>query len=116
MDWRADLRAGRRVRQQELAELALGGPVGLVAGRRRVGQIVRDLVLADLLGEHAGGGDVEATVHGVRVIGRRRGDLSVRFCGADPAGRWPDPSGAGDAPRDRRRTQSLSLCAILWPG
>ena len=60
---RADRRAGRAVGEQQLAELALRGPVGLVAGRRRVREVVGDLVLPDLLGEHPGGGDVETTVH-----------------------------------------------------
>ena len=40
-----------------------GGAVGLVARGRGVGEVVGDLVLARQLGEHAGGRDVEATLH-----------------------------------------------------
>jgi hypothetical protein len=42
------------------------GAVGLVAGRRGVRQVVGDLVLADLLRQHARRGDVEPTLHSVQ--------------------------------------------------
>ena len=58
------------VREEQVPERLLRRAVGLVAGRRRVREVVGDLVLADLLGEHAGRGDVETTVHSVRSIGR----------------------------------------------
>ena len=52
-----------------LAEAALGRAVGLVAGRRRVREVVGDLILADHLGQHPGRGDVEASLHlGTGVI------------------------------------------------
>ena len=80
-----------RVGEQQLAEGALRRAVGLVAGRRGVRQVVGDLVLADLLGEHARGGDVEATVHRPRFIGRRPAILvrssPVRSTGVDRATR-----------------------------
>jgi len=59
----ADARAGSGVGQHELAERALRRAIGLVPGRRGVRQVVGDLLLAELLGEHAGRRDVEATVH-----------------------------------------------------
>ena len=65
----ADRGAGHGVVEQKRAERPLRRAVGLVAGRRRVCEVVGDLVLAYLLGEHAGGRDVEPAIHVVSFIG-----------------------------------------------
>ena len=57
--------AGRpaRSRTSSSPNALLGGAVRLVAGRGGVREVVGELVLAGLLGEHAGRSDVEAAVH-----------------------------------------------------
>src|SRR4051794_15929670 len=61
--------ARHRVLEQELTERLLRGAVGLVAGRGSVGEVVGDLVLASLLGEHAGGCEIKAAIHVALPIG-----------------------------------------------
>ena len=68
--WVPIVRAGHGVREQQASPNDCWvGAVGLVARRRRVGEVIGDLVLAHLLGEHAGGRDVEAAIHVVSIIG-----------------------------------------------
>src|SRR3954447_10698791 len=60
---RADGLARAGVLEHDLRERPLRRPVGLVAGRGDVRQVVGQEVLASHLGKHAGGGDVQAAVH-----------------------------------------------------
>jgi hypothetical protein len=59
--WSSSSRAGAR------ADALGGGTAGLLV--HEVREVVRDLVLPDLLGEHARGGDVDPAVHSSAVIG-----------------------------------------------
>ena len=54
---------GLGVLEQHVGEARLRRAIGLVAGRRGVGEVVGDLILPHLLGEHARGGDVETAFH-----------------------------------------------------
>ena len=57
--------------EEHLVERSLGRTVWLVAGRRGVREIVGQLILTDLLGEHPGRCDVETGVHRSQVVARR---------------------------------------------
>ena len=63
------------VLQQQVGERLLLGAIGLVARRRRVGEVVGDLILAHHLGDHAGGGDVEPAFHAFWRVGAAGADL-----------------------------------------
>jgi hypothetical protein len=70
-----DRLAGGCVGQQQRPEVLLGGVVGLVARRGGVGEIVGELVLADLLDKHPLRGDIEADVHVDPILGCPSGNL-----------------------------------------
>ena len=59
----ADRRPALGVGEQHVAEVVLGRFVGLEPGRRGVREVVGELVLTDLLGEHPGGGYRKSGVH-----------------------------------------------------
>ena len=59
----ADRRAALGVRHQHFAEAVLRRFIGLEARGRRVGEVVGELILADLLGDHPRGCYVEAEIH-----------------------------------------------------
>src|SRR5947199_15297 len=88
----------RGVGEQDVAEAPLRRAVGLVAGRRGVREIVRDLVLADHLSEHPRSGDVEPSLHAARVIGRAASSLNdVGRTGAPARGGASAEAAAGPA-------------------
>ena len=60
---RADFGTGDGVGEEQLPERLLRRALALVARGRRVREVVGDLVLAQLLGEHPRGCDVKAAVH-----------------------------------------------------
>jgi hypothetical protein len=60
---RPDRLPGLGVLKQHVFEARLCRAVGLVAGRRGVGEVIGDLILPHLLGEHARGGDIETAFH-----------------------------------------------------
>ena len=106
----ADGLAGRAVREQQVVERALRRAVGLVAGRRRIREVVRDLVLPDLLSEHSRRGDVEPAVHSDwssaatrHPVGRGTGRLRTDACCCRPSCR-------GDAARGHvgRRARAVA--------